>query len=279
MKQRQQWRLEMDASAVAEANSSAGNTWPLNVMPITGTFGAHVHGLDLSQPVSESLAEALREALRQYKVLAFDPQPQVEPPQLLTFGKLFGEPETEHPIWKNVEGSPGVMRLTANHLPVITDSWHADGSTRTSTKAVTVLQAIDVPEYGRDTIFADMEAAFDNLSAPIQRMLEGMTAEHSWGFQRPDAPPVEHPVVMVDPANGRKTLYVNRMYTKRILGLRPDESEALLNFLFEQAHFGEYQLRISWKPGTIAMWDNAKTQHYLVRDRTYPRVMHRVLSF
>ena len=268
----------MNTQVVDRADASGGAGRSITLTPITGTFGAYVHGCDLSKPISESVAGELCDALRSYKVLAFDPQPNVEPPQLLAFGKLFGEPETEHPIWKNVEGSPGVMKLTANHLPVITDSWHTDGSTRTSTKAVTILQAADVPEYGRDTIFADMEAAFDNLSEPVQHFLEGLTALHSWGEQRPGSEPVEHPVVMVDPVSGRKTLYVNRMYTKKIVGLRADESDALLRFLFDQAHFGEHQLRISWKPGQIAMWDNSKTQHYLVRDRAYPRVMHRVLA-
>ncbi len=93
----------------------------------------------------------------------------------------------------------------------------------------------------------------------------------------PDAAPVEHPVIMTDPETGRKSVYVNRLYTSRIVGLRDEESDALLELLFKQTSVPELQLRVSWEPGTLTIWDNEKTQHYLVRDKQADRVMHRVM--
>ncbi len=115
------------------------------------------------------------------------------------------------------------------------------------------------------------------LSAPLQNFLDGMTALHSWGTQKPDAPPVEHPVILTDPETGRKTLYVSRIYTRQIVGLRKEESDALLELLFRQALVPELQLRVSWKPGTLTVWDNKRVQHYAVRDRVSDRILHRVM--
>ena len=134
-----------------------------------------------------------------------------------------------------------------------------------------------MPPYGRDTMFADMEIAYANLSPPMKTLIDGLTAIHSWGKKMPDAPPVEHPIVYVDPRTGRKSIYVNKVYTRAIKGLRRDESDAILNFLFQQTHVPEHQLRASWKPGTIVVWDNQRTQHYIVQDKPYRRVMHRVM--
>jgi taurine dioxygenase len=81
----------------------------------------------------------------------------------------------------------------------------------------------------------------------------------------------------VDPGTGRKSLYVNRGYTRSIVGMKTDEARALLDFLFLQAHTPEYQVRVSWRPGDLVAWDNQRTQHYLVQDRKFHRVMHRVM--
>ena len=112
---------------------------------------------------------------------------------------------------------------------------------------------------------------------PLREFLEGLTALKSWGAANPEAEPVEHPVIMTDPDSGRKSLYVDRLYTRSIVGLREEESQALLELLYKQTHVPELQLRVSWDVGTLVIWDNEKTQHYLVRDRQFDRIMHRVM--
>ena len=126
-------------------------------------------------------------------------------------------------------------------------------------------------------MFADITAAYRRLSEPMHRFLEGLTAMNSWGPSKPEAAPVEHPVIMTDPDSGVKSLYVNRQYTSHIVGLAADESAVLLEHLFRQTAVPELQLRVQWRPGTLTMWDNEKTQHYIVRDHAYDRVMHRVM--
>jgi len=254
-----------------------------DVSPLTGTFGAQINGIDLSVPLGEAGARHIRELLRQYKVLVFRDQFSVGPKELLAFAEHFGVPEAgEHPTHASVPGLPGVKVLHSNAegLEALNpDSWHTDGSTRKLTRCLSILQAIDIPPFGRDTLFADMEAVYDRLSKPMRTLLDGLTAEHSWKSQKPGAPTVMHPVVLQDEVNGRKALYVNKTYTCSINEMRPDESEAMLQFLYRQTHVPEIQLRVNWKPGSIVMWDNEKTQHYLVFDKAYNRIMHRVMLF
>ena len=272
--------------------------------PLTGTFGARVDGIDLGRGLTETEFATVRSLLRRYKVLVFHDQASVGPKELFEFGERFGKPEVaEHVVHPSCPGFPAVKVLVssgtpkgeipdqAQHGPPIPwDSWHTDGSTRAASdlRWISILQAIEIPPVGRDTLFADMEAAYENLSPPMKAFLSGLRATHLEGalfFKSMGAltlpkmkPPVDHPVVLRDPVTGRDALYVNRMYTTSILGLRPDESEALLNFLYLQAHRPEYQLRVAWEPKTIVVWENARTQHYLVQDAHYRRVMHRVMA-
>jgi len=256
-----------------------------DIIPLACTFGIEVRGCDLSTPLSVDIAGTLRTLLAEHKLLVFRSNPGVGPHELHRFSSIFGVPEeAEHPTHPNLPERPGVKLLESNvtDLPAgapLVDTWHTDGATRASTRCVTALQAIDVPDLGRDTMFCDMEAVFEALSEPMKAFLSGKTALHSWGRQKPDAPPVEHPVVMTNPVNGRRALYLNRLYTRSIVGLRQDESDALLNLLLPLTHYPEHQLRVRWGLGDIVVWDNEMTQHYLVFDRAYPRVMHRCMMF
>ena len=252
----------------------------LQTSPITGTFGAVVSNVDVLQ-YDDRLVDEIKDALSRYKVLVISGQEALTPDGLLRFAEHFGEAErARHPIWDDVPGHVGVKLITSGHYPTgvhVGDSWHTDGPPRELTQWYSFLQAKQVPPYGRDTVFADMEAAYERLSPPLREFLEGLTAMNSWGAANPEAEPVEHPVIMTDPDTGRKSLYVDRLYTNRIVGLRDEESDALLELLFKQTHVPELQLRVSWDEGTLTIWDNEKTQHYLVRDKRADRIMHRVM--
>jgi taurine dioxygenase len=252
----------------------------LNAQPLTGTLGARISDVDLAQ-YDERTVDEFKAALAQYKVLVVDDQAHLTPDHLMRFAEEFGEAErTPHPDWEDVPGHAGVRLLaTADYPtgPTVGDSWHTDGPPREHTQWFSFLHAINVPVYGRDTLFADMTAAYKRLSPPMQEFLEGLTALNSWGVSKPDAEAVEHPVILQDPDTGSKALYVNRLYTRRIVGVNRAESDLLLEYLYRQTNVPELQLRVSWRPGTLTLWDNEKTQHYIVRDQPADRVMHRVM--
>jgi len=253
---------------------------PAKLAPLTGNFGAAIEVAPGTDFANGQWPEFLVRALDQFRVLVLRGNHSITPQDLLAIGRAFGTPETYHPIHQNLEGAPGVMVLKSNSADhPLNDNWHTDGSTRPDPCCISVLQAVSIPDFGRDTVFADMESAFYALSEPMQEFLKELTAVHSWGPERPHIAPVDHPVVLTDPVSGRHALYVNKLYTRFIKGLRPDESQALLEFLYAQTKFHEFLLRVTWQKGTVVIWDNRKTQHYLVLDRPYPRVMHRVVAF
>ena len=76
----------------------------------------------------------------------------------------------------------------------------------------------------------------------------------------------EHPLVTVHPETGERVLYTSQEFTSHIVGLEPRESDALLEFLWEHCIRAEFCVRFSWKPGSIAFWDNRATQHQAIRD-------------
>jgi taurine dioxygenase len=124
-----------------------------------------------------------------------------------------------------------------------------------------------------------MAVVYDCLRPDLKKRVDEMTAVHDWydnfGLTmspedrerlRPDFPPVEHPVVRTHPETGRRTLFVNRFYTQRIMGLDPDESDRLLDLLFFQTTFPEYPCRWRWRTGDVVFWDNRALQHYASSD-------------
>ena len=163
------------------------------------------------------------------------------------------------------------------------DEWHSDVTWREVPSFGSILRGRIIPETGGDTMWADMEMAYDMLDDEVKARIDGLEAEHDWhGFRRTlrkrgvgedvieqlnaEFPPVIHPVVRTHPASGRKSIYVNRNFTTRIVGLEPEESDALLEVLWAQAMIPELQVRFRWRPGSVAFWDNRSTQHRAVGD-------------
>jgi taurine dioxygenase len=260
----------------------------IGLEPLGKTLGACVRGADLRRPIDAELRAELDAALLEWKVLVFRDQP-LSHTQHLAFATCFG-PVIEDSLPRTVADG-GRIRPAANPLddvivftrdeatPGLENMWHADGTYRVEPTRATSLRAIDVPALGGDTLFADMAAAWDNLGAELQRRIEGLWARHDWSVggyahkygerletYRKIVPPVRQPLVLRHPRTGRRTLWVNRGFAVAILGLEPDESDALLDFLCRQADVPEYQLRVRWQPGLVVLWDNYAVQHYGVND-------------
>lgn len=261
--------------------------------PINGFIGAEVHGVHLGR-LDDATFAAVRAALARYEVLVFRDQ-DITLEDQMAFGTRFG-PLSVHPFSPNREDKPEVIVLDydADHPASRTDVWHADETFRANPPMATCLRARVLPPAGGDTCFASMSAAYRGLSARMQRHLHGLVAQHDFKPFRSlfDDSPAQrrrlreledefpnpwHPVVTVHPESGRRVLYVNPQFTLRIRGLKEDESQALLQYLFAQASVPEYQLRVKWQVDTVVIWDNRAVLHYAPHDY-YPhrRAMERV---
>jgi alpha-ketoglutarate-dependent taurine dioxygenase len=178
--------------------------------------------------------------------------------------------------------------VTLGYSPA-TAVWHIDSSLAPQPASLIALRALDVPPSGGgDTCWASMYAAYDALSEPLRNLLDGLTAEHagsktlalmggdSYGFLQEDMRNV-HPAVRVHPETGRKALFVDELWTERIVELAPDESASFLAFLFEHVKKPHFTMRWQWQPNDLALWDNRSFQHYAVNDYTEHRVMQKSL--
>jgi taurine dioxygenase len=267
----------------------------------TGTLGAEVEGVTLSGDLPQETIDWISDALVEHKVLFFRDQHQLDRAGHIAFGRRFGELEF-HPF--AVHLSQFNTGETAPEIIVIeskseggnsgTDIWHSDVTWRSEPSLGSILRCLIAPEAGGDTMWADMEKAYDLLDDETKARIEGLQAEHDWdnfrqGLRRLKVPeekieelnaiyPVAtHPVVRTHPVSGRKCIYVNSIFTRRIVDMDPAESDALLHRLFRQSSIPEVQVRLRWRPGTVAFWDNRSTQHYAVGDYgEQHRLMERV---
>jgi taurine dioxygenase len=266
----------------------------LSITPISPAIGARVEGIHLSREPSAAQQQAIKQALLQHHVLFFREQP-LTPQQQARFAAAFGDLHI-HPIYPNVPEQPEVLILDTAVTDVRDNAiWHTDVTFLPTPAMGAVLAAKQVPAYGGDTLWASGVAAFEALSKPLQRMLDGLTATHDfsksfpqerfgntpeglarWEATRREHPPVSHPVVRTHPVSGRKALFVSDGFTARINELQPAESQALLNLLFAHATRPEFTVRWHWQTNNVAFWDNRVTQHYAIDDyRPERRVMHR----
>lgn len=259
---------------------------PFQVRRLGASLGAEILGVDLKAPMDDDAFAAFEAALVEHKVLAVRDQ-FLTTEQHVAFSRRFGELEV-HPM--RPQGQFPEILVLDNHKdnPVLsTDVWHSDTTFRKTPTKYTILRCEIMPEFGGDTLWANMEAAYDGLSDTFRTMISGLRAVHDFQnfrvlFKNTEEdrvklhrmedmfPNPSHPVVRTHPVTGRKSIYVNPQFTLRIEGLGPAESRAILDVLFAQARVPEYQFRIRWTPGTIVFWDNRSTQHYAANDY-YPR--------
>ena len=254
----------------------------ITITPKSPTIGAEIDGVQLGDDLSDETIGTIRQALLDHKVIFFRDQ-DITTEQHLAFGRRFGALEV-HPFAINKPDFPEVLAITHDaDNPGRENGWHSDVTWRLQPSLGSILRCIECPLVGGDTLFADMYAAYDGLPQRIKERVDGRVARHDFAnFRRlmrhrgaSDAeiaemestyPNPEHPVVRTHPETGRNGIYVNNAFTQEIVGMDPDESGELLQVLYDQAKFPEYQVRFTWEPNSIAFWDNRACQHYATSD-------------
>ena len=266
-----------------------------SIQPIAGALGAEIHDLDLSKPLTSKVFDDLHQSLIKYKVLFFRDQ-ELSPEQHIAFGRMFGEPMEDNFV-KSMDAHPELIEL----LQEADDSgynfggtWHSDSTYREQPPMGVVLYARELPPFGGDTTWTNMELVYQSLSEGMQKMLEPLQAEHvaqgyrekmsiikgdyTKSFTKADVVThnVSHPVVRKHPVSGNKSLFINEAYALRFSGMTEDESKPLIDYLCKFAVQPQFTCRFRWQPGSLAIWDNRNTMHYAIGDYFgHRRLMHR----
>ena len=270
----------------------------MKIAPSVATLGATVTGVSLDA-LSDDQWEGIEDAFHRHAVLVF-PKANLTEDEHIAFSRRFGPLERtlskrterqEISLLSNVAGD-GRIAKPGDALGLFLKGnryWHTDSSFKKVAAKASLLRALEVPNSGGDTEWADMRAAWDALDAVTQAGLEGLVAVHSYAYsqgkvggialltqkERDALPPVRHPLVRTHPATGRKSLYVGR-HASHVVGMNEEEGRALLAKLTEAACQPPRIFRHQWQAGDIVAWDNRCVLH---RGHLWPleepRVMRR----
>jgi len=268
----------------------------LKLRKLSYPLGVEVCDIDVSRPLSEQSFGEIYRAFLDHGILLFRNQ-RVTREQHIEFSRRFGEldrhdalPRDRHPDYPELlmvtnepkpNGEPSDTKYTGRQ-------WHSDMSFTTAPSLGSVLRSIAVPEVGGDTLFANMYAAYDALSAGMKELIADLHGIHMSGTRKiantrtgvPRAeeqkrlnPPVAQPVVRVHPETGRKALYIGEKVS-RFDGTTEEESRPLIDYLVRHATRPEFVYRHQWRANDILAWDNRCTMHQALGDFDETQMRH-----
>jgi taurine dioxygenase len=262
----------------------AGPNPSLTKRALSPALGVEILRIDLRQTLAPATIAALRAAWHEHLVLLFRDQSVSEDDQA-RFGEYFGTlVDMSADVPKTAEKHHYAVIFISNirengtllgTLPDGEVFFHSDSAYRPHPPIGTMLFAMEIPSVGGNTLFANMYAAYDALPHEDKDRIGRLKALNFYDLNydadgapckrmerlRPDAPSCLHPMVKVHPATGRRAIYVNRLMTYKVEGLSPDESDALLNYLFDHQEQPQFRYEHVWRPGDLLLWDNRGALH------------------
>ena len=266
----------------------------MQVTPLSPSLGAIVTGINLSERITSEEAEELRALWLDFQILVIRGQ-ELTPASQLRIARAFGEPD-HYPFLEGLEGYPEITPVLKREDEAhnFGGLWHTDTIYQPSPPMATMLYALELPPIGGDTLFANQYAAYAQLSDGLKQSLATLRGVNVAGKKQVSATRSDrvkeagsglsaeqmqgiHPVVRTHPETGRQSLFVNQAHTIAFDGWSEAESEGLLSFLFAHQITAEFQCRLNWQLGDIAIWDNRCTLHYPLNDyHGHRRLLHRI---
>ena len=268
----------------------------INVTPLSSAIGAEIGNVDISKDLSSTVITEIRSALLEHLVIFFRDQDLSNPERHKMFTNYFGDLFI-HPNFNLGQNNPEMVYLTREpgDTAAAGEKWHADTTMMKNPPMGAILFALEVPDWGGDTLFANQYMAFENLSPGMKKLLMNLKAVHN--DSRVAGPAVSlnskratkvredddwtltensHPVIRMHPETHKKCLFVNSIYVHHFEGMSVEESQDLLEFLYTESTRPEYSCRFRWKNNSVAFWDNRCVQHLAIHDNnTATRRMQR----
>lgn len=266
----------------------------MQIKPLAAHCGAEITGADV-RTIDDAGLAAIRTALAETGVVLLRDQ-QLTPEDHIAFARRWGDIDVNNYFPAN-GGYPEIaeVRKAETQFVNIGGGWHTDHSYDAVPAMGSILVARELPPVGGDTLFTNLGAAYESLSDGLKATLATLRAVHSadhiYGpdgvYSKTDQAAdlkghdihanAVHPAVIRHPVSGRKILYVNPAFTLHFEGWTREESQPLLQYLYSVAMREEFQCRLQWQPGSVAVWDNRSTWHLAMNDyHGHKRLMHRI---
>ena len=251
----------------------------MEVKLLSGALGAEITGIDLKDSTDKNW-KVINNLMLEHKALFFRDQ-DITSEQQINLARKFG-PLEKHVYVKGLENHPEIIRIIKGPQEKHQwgETWHTDVSYNPKPTKVIILRSRKIPPVGGDTMFSNMEIAYETLDENIKKRIEGKRAIHSSlgaaafvdkyeemeGNGNLDEYSNEHPMVRTHPETNKKILYVNSMYTKKIIDMDKNESDELLQKIFQHQERLDFTCRFKWTENAVAIWDNRSTQHQGLTD-------------
>ena len=251
----------------------------MDIKLLSGALGAEISGVDLKDTSLKNF-EIINNLLLEHKVIFFRRQ-NITPEEQLTLASRFG-PIEQHAYVKGLDEYPEIVRIIKkpDEKNQWGENWHSDVSYNVKPTKAVILKSIKIPPVGGDTMFANMELAWETLDVSIKEKIKNKKAIHSsLGAKffiedykamesngNYDEYSNEHPIVRTHPETRKKILFVNWTYTKKIVGMDKKESDEILNEIFKHQARLDFTCRFQWTENAVAIWDNRSVQHYAIAD-------------
>ena len=276
--------ISNSAAVQPEVRPSGFGVGVFAIQPLHGGLGAEVRGVDLNRPFAGEIAQRIEDAFLVHHLVVVRDQ-RLTKERMGEFASLFGEIEGN--VFRNPDGSMldaihEISNLDAEGRPAENPylksnyHWHTDKAYLPIPALLTMLHAVELPQSGGDTQFADMTRAYDALADDDKRRVADLRVVHSLEYMREStgdrpptdaeraaAPPVTHPLVRTHPQTGEKSLFLG-MYCSHVVGMAKAESRALLDSLLAHATQLRFVYTHRWQPGDLVFWDNRCLLHRAV---------------
>ena len=250
------------------------------VKPLTNVLGAEVTGIDLSRQLDPETKRALYDAWIEHAVLVIRDQ-KLTPPQFADAARMFGDILEQQLKKFTLPDHPEVGTISSRDLPIVDgklhvrgENYHTDHSNYPAPPKATTLHAVALPQFGGDTQFVDVRAAFDDLPEDTKRKIVNLRSPHVYessqsprkmaelsAEERAKVPQTVQPLVIRHPESGRSALYVNTGRMEGVEGMPPDAAFKLIDELYEHATQSKYEYRHQWRAGDMVIWDNRSVMH------------------
>ena len=251
----------------------------MEVKLLSGALGAEITGIDLKDSTDKNW-KVINNLMLEHKALFFRDQ-DITSEQQINLARKFG-PLEKHVYVKGLENHPEIIRIIKGPQEKHQwgETWHTDVSYNPKPTKVIILRSRKIPPVGGDTMFSNMEIAYETLDENIKKRIEGKRAIHSSlgaaafvekyeemeGNGNLDEYSNEHLMVRTHPETNKKILYVNSMYTKKIIDMDKNESDEILQKIFQHQERLDFTCRFKWTENAVAIWDNRSTQHQGLTD-------------
>ena len=255
---------------------------PLDIVPVAGRIGAEIRGVQLSGDLDDEVIGAIWGALIRHKVIFFREQ-QLDDAAHEAFAARLGSP-VAHPTVPVAPGSRYLLDLESRE-GFAASSWHTDVTFVPDYPEASILRALEVPQAGGDTLWANTATAYEDLPASLKALIDDLSAVHSNAFDYANVLAntpteaaeqyrqvfastiyeTEHPVVRVHPETGERNLLVGH-FVKQFVGLNAGDSQRIFQILQDHITKPENTVRWRWRKGDVAIWDNRATQHRAIAD-------------